>query len=70
MMMKDEVHDKQIAYLLDIIRQLYEENRQNEEQIAYLMNGINKLSGGNVRQNNLEISDIGKLFRDYLRGSA
>ncbi len=36
--MKVEVLDKQFTYLIERIRQLAEENRRHDEQIAYLMN--------------------------------
>ncbi len=52
--MKHEVHDKQIAYLMDSISQLYEKDARNDSRISYLMSRICQLPGENIQQNNPE----------------
>ncbi len=50
--MKDEIHDKQIAYLLDRISQLHKRNGWQDQRIAYLKDRFNRLFEGNVQQSN------------------
>ncbi len=58
--MKDEVHDKQIAYLMDRTGQLNGRNGWHDRAVTCLMTRINRLSGGNVQQNNVDRFRIGK----------